>query len=200
MQLNFDIRTWWHAGAGRSSGNLLNALVVKDAADLPILPGRTVKGLVRDAIWKAESWGHLAQGTSERLCGRSTILDPSHPNECQPGALAFDNATLPAELAAWLSHPDQEITRQGLSGELYATAIEEISSRAASHSLRGVEVSVPLVLQAGLDVIYPERAGDWINDLKTALPLLRGLGGSRHRGLGRVVVTLQEVDHVSATV
>ena len=181
------------------SGNLLNALVVKDAADLPILPGRTVKGLVRDAVWKAETWGHLPEGASERLCGRSTILKPAHPNECEPGALAFDNATLPADLAAWLSHSSQKETREGLFGELHATAIEVESSRAVSGSLRGIEVTVPLVLRADLDVIYPDRAGDWMNELKTALPLLRGLGGSRHRGLGRVVVTLEEVDHATAS-
>ena len=40
----------WHAGSGLSSGAEADAVVIKDSNNLPYLPGKTIKGLVKDAL------------------------------------------------------------------------------------------------------------------------------------------------------
>jgi len=193
--LCFEIRSWWHAGAGRGTGALLDALVVRDSRGCPILPGRTVKGLVRDAVLKLEDWGHLPDQTTTRLFGSDTLMTEIHPGDTEPGLLAFGDAALPRQVTDWLA--SDPAARDGLFGELHATAIDPESGRAKRASLRGIEVAVPLALHAPVRPLTPEPPNDWQAVLRKALPLIRGLGQSRHRGLGRVVVTLEEVAHAS---
>ncbi|MDE6805090.1 MAG: hypothetical protein K2J29_10705, partial [Muribaculaceae bacterium] len=40
----------WHCGSGLSAGADVDALVIKDDCGLPFVPGKTVKGLVREAM------------------------------------------------------------------------------------------------------------------------------------------------------
>src|SRR5690554_3086002 len=39
----------WHCGSGLTSGSDVDALVIKDQNNLPIIPGKTIKGLLRKA-------------------------------------------------------------------------------------------------------------------------------------------------------
>ena len=39
----------WHCGSGLSSGSDLDALVIKDKDNFPFIPGKTLKGLIREA-------------------------------------------------------------------------------------------------------------------------------------------------------
>ena len=48
-RLRFEIQSFWHAGSGRGDGAVADATVLRSRAGLPILPGRTVKGLLREA-------------------------------------------------------------------------------------------------------------------------------------------------------
>ena len=40
----------WHAGSGLGSGADADAVVIKDANNLPYLPGKTIKGLIKDSL------------------------------------------------------------------------------------------------------------------------------------------------------
>ena len=40
----------WHAGSGLGSGADSDAVVIKDANNLPYLPGKTIKGLIKDSL------------------------------------------------------------------------------------------------------------------------------------------------------
>jgi CRISPR/Cas system CMR subunit Cmr4 (Cas7 group RAMP superfamily) len=42
----------WHCGSGLSSGSDLDALVVKDAEGFPFIPGKTLKGLLKEAAFE----------------------------------------------------------------------------------------------------------------------------------------------------
>ena len=209
-RLCFDIRSWWHVGSGRGSGSLLQANVLKDRNDLPYLPGRTVKGLVRDAVSRAEGWGWFASNPEKQnpekepnptaaWFGSLARVDADTGEvagrfETQPGALAFGDAVLPEDLCRWLADPGNAALREGLYGEVHATAIDSATGVAETGTLRGHEVTIPLKLYAPIQVLSPtEVAPDWVEKLATCLPLIRGLGVARNRGLGRAVVTLEEV-------
>jgi len=52
MNIHYKIEffTDWHCGSGLSSGADLDLLVIKDKDKLPFIPGKTIKGLVREAV------------------------------------------------------------------------------------------------------------------------------------------------------
>lgn len=58
MDLHYQIQfhTDWHCGSGLAAGADLDALVVKDKEDLPFIPGKTIKGLVREAVEDMQSF------------------------------------------------------------------------------------------------------------------------------------------------
>lgn len=195
-KLIFDIRSYWHAGTGQGSGSHLDAIVQKDSHGLPILPGRSVKGLLRDAVLQAEQldWFSDLQAPSgsdsptELLFGKKPSENSDQEGH-DPGLLRIGSATLPAEMVAWLSEDIQASYRTKLFREMHSTAIDEKTGTALDKSLRGIEVTIPLILEAPLS-IQGESDWPWQEYLKMALPLLRHIGSKRNRGMGRVIVTL----------
>lgn len=208
-QLHIRLFSFWHAGSGRGGGLTVDAVVHKGGG-LPELPGRTIKGLVRDAVSRAEAWGHLEAGTTQTWFGSDSRNYRGHLEEgrrdndpqradryqTEAGLLVFDNGVLPAPIAAWLRQ-DESGLRDGLYHHLYATAIDDVSGSALPRSLRGTEVVVPLDLYAPISALpRPDlgaEAARWPELLPRCLPLIRGLGVSRTRGLGRCCFRLEVV-------
>lgn len=193
--LSVEILSYWHPGTGRGSSHYLDALPNTDADGLPHLPGRTLKGLVRDGLQRAEAWGRLPAGATVALCGSHEDKTHFSPQAARQGALQFGNAQLPAALRQWLGQPAQAGHRQALFRDLFATAVEHERGTAQEQSLRGLRVVVPLTLTAAI-TLQPEAPQDnlvreWVQHLRTVLPLIRAVGGHRSRGLGRAVLTLQ---------
>lgn len=193
--LTVDIKGYWHPGTGRGQGTQLDATTHRGGDGLPALPGRTVKGLVRDAVRRWERWGGYGDGTAEGAGVAEQLFGPRHDgDETWPGLLRFSDATLPPAEASYLeAHPD---LLSGLYREHFATAIEPESGTARPRSLRGIEVVVPLTLQAEVEVVSSARHDGlydrWPDILREALPLVRAVGAHRSRGLGRAVLTVQE--------
>lgn len=52
MKIKYQIQfhSYWHCGSGLAAGAGVDALVVKDADGLPFVPGKTIKGLLREAM------------------------------------------------------------------------------------------------------------------------------------------------------
>lgn len=208
-RLNLDFINYWHAGSGRSSGYHLDALCERDDSQLPILPGRQLKGLLRHAVHRAEAWGWLnelalpagpLQSHEELLFGSRSHAESR--NATQPGMLRVDTARLPDAEHQWLGHSAQTELREELFDEQFSTAINEQGS-AQRYSLRGLQVCIPLRLQAALDLAITAndaqlraqqqaylQAGTVWQVLAAALPLLDALGAHRNRGLGEARVTL----------
>lgn len=207
--LHVDFTNYWHAGSGRSSGYYLDALCERDDSQLPTLPGRQLKGLLRHAVHRAEAWHWLStfplppgplDSHEELLFGSRSHSDSR--SATQPGLLRIDTARLPEAERQWLAHGDQSELREDLFGELFSTAINEQGS-AQRYSLRGVQVCIPLQLQATLSLAvtandlalrtqqqaYIEAGTAW-QAIEAALPLLDALGAHRSRGLGEARVTL----------
>lgn len=208
-----DICSYWHAGTGRGAGSTLDALVFKSAGGLPVLPGRTIRGLIRDALEKAAQLGAVdaapfKEGPATWCFG--TGLD-APANESEPvnrverleearfkteeGRLQVDSATLgdsPEEARKW---ERWAATNPGEVAHLYrgfASTKIDADGVVAEHTLRSIEVTVPLRLYAR--VTGPVDGPDWVSALREALPLIRGLGSHRNRGLGRVQAYLAEED------
>lgn len=198
--VDFDILTYWHAGTGKGAGPEADALVFRTPAGLPCIPGRTVKGVLRDAMDRAEACGELRAGTVVRWLGSDIVqpaADDSEAREAtlesmrfstQEGRLRFDSAVLfddSGSLVAWehwAASRQQELRH--LFARMSSTAIDE-SELASDATLRTIEVAVPMKLRARVD---GPSDGEWVSALRAATPFLHSLCSHRHRGYGRVKV------------
>jgi len=197
--LTVEFRDYWHIGSGRGQGKHLDAVVDKDTEGLPFVPGRMLKGLLRDALRRLEAWGNTgvasdqaAVSVQELFGGPGGDISTATRHDTSPGLLFVGDARLPEELRRWLSHSDQAAQRQTLYRQIFSTAIDETTGGARENSLRGVEVVIPLTLSACLEVQgkAPEIA---IRQIKRALPLIQAVGAHRSRGLGRARLSLGEL-------
>ncbi len=166
MTLKYTIQflDYWHLSSGLSAGAKLDSLVIKDSDDLPYAPGKTLKGLIRemaqeDADLVQECFGN--KGVKQGIC-------------------YFSNATLKMQ-------EKNEIVTNQLQNHLYhviaSTAIGE-NGIALEHSLREIEVVIPLTLHGTIENI-PAQYGEKI---KKATTMLKRMGLNRTRGLGRCII------------
>lgn len=192
--LTVELLDTWHVGSGKAEGRHLDAVVERDAFGLPHVPGRMLKGLLRDAARAMEAWGHWPAGTMERLFGSDSQREDGATH---PGRVAVSNAELPPVERQWLSQEAARAQRQALFVERFETAIDKDSGIAASGSLRGIERVIPLQLQCNVTLLAPQprqgqtlegrpgqNAADWAL-LTELLPLVRAIGADKTRGEGR---------------
>lgn len=188
------IYSYWHPGTGRGRGSHVDALAHRNALGLPSLPGRTLKGVLRDAVTRAEQW-HWYGGLDPGLCDR---LFGARGRDGAPtgiGLLRFTDASLPPVVSKHLAQ--NAALCGGLYRDLFQTAVAQESGVAMDKSLRGIQVVVPLTLEATVS-IRPHAAAtrvdaiDWAEQLGRAFPLVRSVGAHRARGLGRCRLSWKE--------
>lgn len=204
IHLSFAFDSYWQAASGRGNDELLDSTVARGAGGLPVLPGRTIKGLLREAYRRAVACGALQHDREIELFGSEVAgADQASLNDAdqakaldegrfrtKAGALAFGTATLPQAWIDWAStDPSARAVVDELFTQVSSTAINERDGVALDHTLRVVEVAVPMTLTAAVD--GPDDA-DWVEQLRDVAPLLRALGARRNRGYGRVAVTVEE--------
>lgn len=189
--VTLEFVSYWQPGSGLGMEAAADSAVVRDEVGLPFLPGRTLKGLLRDAC-------ELAGVEPKRLVDwfGSAIPDvdqDKHPEPglerarytTKPGALRFESARLPPAWIEWArthAGPEAEEVRAALFRFIASTSIDA-RGVAKDETLRVMEVVVPMTLTA--EVTGPD-SDEWIEDLKKGAPLLRAIGSRRHRGYGRV--------------
>ncbi len=190
--ISFDIHSFWHTGSGEGRGGDVDASPVRSRTGLPFIPGRTVKGLFREAVQLAEDAHHVPPHTTALLFG-SPALSHGHDDAAlpsSPGCLAFSDATLGKEFESWAAQQANNAILSGLFHILSSTRIDR-NGFAHDKSLRRIEVAVPMQLTATVALsTSPSEKSDWFGILSLAAPLIRSFGSLRHRGLGRVTVTL----------
>lgn len=169
MKYTITFYTDWHCGSGLSSGADVDATVIRDANGLPYLPGKSLKGVLREMAQLLVDAGHYEQSLVDSCFGKSDA------DSQQIGELFFGNSVMDVEG----SIPDH--LKPFLFRKLAATAIDDLSGTTTKGSLRKQEVAVPLTLVG-------ELGGDsepYQMLLTQAMGLVKGVGVNRNRGLGR---------------
>lgn len=200
-KLKIDIQSYWHAGTGRGRSFEIDSVVHCDRDGLPALPGRSVKGLVRDAVTAAVALGWIQTASAidthvevvDRLFGPLGV----DGTMTYPGWLQVSDATLADDIREAVR--DKEL-RDAMFTNLFTTAVDHDFGSALNKSLRGIEVAVPMTLYARLSIdphanqhaadLNPPTTDLALEWIKTSLPLLRSLGSHRNRGLGRATFSL----------
>ena len=200
-RIRIEVQGYWHAGSGRGAGPGADAVVVRTPAGLPYLPGRALKGLIRDAARIAEQAGRLDQGRTASLFGGRSRGAAEGAGKgmgrfgVAAGALRFSDARIGVDddkQQIWEDWADTGRGRKlvgGLFDHISSTAMDE-NGLADERTLRTVEVTVPMQLHAFVEPIPDNDPGDWQSDLRLVLPLIRTLGSKRSRGFGRCSMSL----------
>lgn len=164
----------WHCGSGLSGGAETDADLIKDSNDLPYIPGKTIKGLLKHSLNEIKDTqpDKIDMSLFEQIFGSVT----------QSGNAFFSNATIDRESA-------EAIISGSLKDHLYrniaSTQITELGV-AKENSLRVMEVCMPLTLYGQITLQDNEGELNRItNMLRMACQWTRVLGANRNRGLGR---------------
>ncbi len=182
LKYKVEFLDYWHLSSGLSAGARLDSTVVKDENTLPYLPGKTLKGLVREMA---------------ELLDDSSLIEKCFGGEgVKNAACYFSNATLPENVAS-------EIIEYALQERLYdviaSTKIgnedrfkngKQIEKKniAVDNSLREIEVVVPLTLEGMIDDVPKE----YVSNMQKSLQMVKRMGLNRTRGLGRCNITIVE--------
>lgn len=167
--INYKIKFFsdWHCGSGLSAGADVDLLVVKDKRGLPFVPGKTIKGLVKEAVENImlfrfeetsfslqENWGYF----------ENAVLSEVH-----------QKAILSNEVSEYLFR------------SIASTAIGK-DGIAKNHSLRKMEVVIPCELEGRIYNV-PDEGRLFIEE---GMTFIKRMGQNRNRGLGRCQFIIEE--------
>lgn len=176
MEIKYKIKilSEWHIGSGLGAGAETDAEILKDENRLPYIPGKTIKGLIKDAYYDiSEVQSNII--SMEEIKSIFGEFD-KESNKTKAGEAKFSNAILN-------SKEQKEIIENGLSDYLYkniaSTAIDR-NGIADEKSLRTMEVCMPLTLYGSIELNDTHK-----DKILLAAKWVRHLGVNRNRGLGR---------------
>lgn len=190
LKYKIEFFSMWHCGSGLSGGAEKDASVLKDKNKLPYIPGKTIKGLVREALEDIVYYSNRTDLNKEliRSLGNSEDhdlrIDTSSDSSCamHKGITFFTNAILETKEQSYIVSKE---LMDYLYRNISSTAIGQ-DGTAVEHSLRIIECTVPCTLYGEIidipDIIYEEY--------QMALQMIKRLGMNRNRGLGRCKFTI----------
>jgi hypothetical protein len=173
MQYKITFLSYWAVGSGKGGGLGADAVVLKENG-LTIIPGKTLKGLWREAYRESR------QSSLIELFGHEKKMndDDKGKDKNATGSLKFGSARLPETLRKALE------SNKEVASELYHTRTStkvDSDKQAVNHSLRKMEVCVPLTLEAEIEGVPDDK----VKELENLMAGIRFLGEKRYRGLGR---------------
>jgi CRISPR/Cas system CSM-associated protein Csm3 (group 7 of RAMP superfamily) len=184
LTYKIDLYDYWSTSSGLSGGALADNLCLKDKNGLPFLPGKTVKGLFREAAGMLQELRHegISEAFIHHVFGEAERTDEDNEpwKKTQTASSFFTNATFNGATA-------KAITKE-LSPHLFeeiATTALESTGLAKKYSLRRTQYALPCTL-------YGEilNAGAYKGALKDCAAFIKRLGLNRHRGYGRCKIII----------
>ena len=160
MRYKLTFIDYWHLSSGLSAGARLDSTVVKDDDGIAFVPGKTIKGLLREMA---------------ELIDKEFALKYFGIEGTQQGLCYFSNATLEEGTKT-------EIITNHLQNHLYdeiaSTKIAE-NGIAVDGSLREIEIVVPLTLYGDIEHCDDKET------MTQVMMMVKRMGLNRNRGLGR---------------
>jgi CRISPR/Cas system CSM-associated protein Csm3 (group 7 of RAMP superfamily) len=158
---------YWHLSSGLSGGAKFDNFVIKDRYSLPYIPGKTIKGVLREIAEEVDKdFVKIYFGENERQ-----------------GKAFFSNCEIVEKEA---------IIKNNLQKYLYDTlSFTRLEGKiAVDNSLREIEVVVPVSLIGEIRNIDKND----VDTMKKILGMVRRMGLNRNRGLGRCKIEVERED------
>lgn len=163
MKYKITFLDYWHLSSGLSAGAKLDSTVTRDENGLPYIPGKTIKGLIKE------------QSNNNKFL---EICFGEKGNKI--GYCHFSNLEIE-------ENTKKSIIKNSLQNQLFdqiaSTKIDE-NGIAKSGSLREIEVVIPISLFGEIKNIPNEYKYEMLNCLKK----VKRMGLNRNRGLGRCII------------
>lgn len=189
IEYQIEFYTDWHCGSGLSAGADLDALVIKNKDQLPFVPGKTIKGLLREAIEEIHRLSDNKERSNiEKALGFFEKDKKNNEVRSVRSDCFFEDAALPTNLASAIK---QNETSRFLYRTIASTQIDE-NGTAKDNSLRKMQVTIPVKLQGRILNVPNE----FEQDIKQGLQYIKRLGVNRNRGLGRCCFSIQNIEEV----
>ena len=167
MRYKVTFLDYWHLSSGLSAGAKLDSTVTRDENGLPYIPGKTIKGLIRE----------IAELSNSKEFVTKCFGSSSDIGECN-----FSNAEIEENTKKTIINNSLQ---NQLFDEIASTKIDE-NGIAESGSLREIEVVVPICLFGEIKNI-PD---DYKQEMIKALKKIKRMGLNRNRGLGRCKIEI----------
>lgn len=179
----------WHCGSGLGESHRADAILSRDADGIPVLPGRAVKGALREGAWRLCALGGDYVEAEARIFGSPACGDDRQ----RAGRLFVGPAELPRDIRGHLlslSCPDRAREVSYMITRRSRTALRDGVAR--RESLRTLECGIPgLVFTSALSFDVPDEDGIWLLPYMAAVcAAVKSMGGDRARGLGRCLLQL----------
>ena len=178
LQYKIEFTSFWHTGSGLSSGTETDLVVIKDKNGLPYIPGKTLKGLLREA---AETINQFDNNLAEDIFIETVFGEKSEegktnsPNEAKS---FFSDAYMSENMRAYFINNEEQ--RQSLFKNIASTKIDK-NGQAKEHSLRQMQVTIPIELYAEI-VDFPK---EYQQQIENCFAWVKKMGLNRTRGFGR---------------
>jgi len=166
MEIIIEFFDYWHCSSGSSGGSKADLVVAKDNRGLPYVPGKTLKGHLREV---------------------AKIIDKEFVEVCfgeenkKEGKCYFSNAVLKEDI------PNELIPY--IYKTISSTKIDE-NGIAVDNTLREIEVVIPLKLYANIE--FEDEALKFKEEMKKTLKQIKRIGLNRSRGLGRCNIIIRD--------
>lgn len=184
LTYKIEFYDYWSTASGLSGGALADSLCLKDKNGLPYVPGKTIKGLFREA---AKTLMDLNHSDITKTFIFDVFGEPERAADEENGEEKLKSAISFFSNAVFNVETSQAITRElapHLFEQITTTALEP-TGLAKNHSLRRSEYSLPCTLYGEiLDAAYYKDA------LSTCAAFIKRLGLNRHRGYGRCKISI----------
>jgi len=186
LQYKIDFTSFWHTGSGLSSGTDSDLVVIKEKNGLPFIPGKTLKGLLREAAEIIHSYNSdiVTKEFIKTVFGeRSEEGVSANPDKA---VCFFTDAYFSEDIKQYLNNNEEQKTM--LYKNIASTKINS-AGQAVDHSLRQMQVSIPLELYA--EVI--DLPNEYKSQLENCFAWVKKMGLNRTRGLGRCKIETYKI-------
>ncbi len=214
--LSVNFLGYWFIGTGSESGAYSDLLTLKDSLGFPYVPGKSLKGIFREAFRCAGNSGWFDKFISNKNADREDFLNHliqtvfGHDGSKEgfladelhaEGLIHFSNAELPEKVK-------KQIMNDGETDSLFttvqSTAIDKNTGTASEKSLRTIETVIPVHLHAEVTVDAPyvfdpehdlteQQFRELIGCFEAVAGLVTEIGGKRRRGFGRCLWNMKGV-------
>ena len=181
---------YWAVGSGKGGGNEVDNRIDRDAKGLPYVPGKMLKGLIKDACLRLKNAGNSSYSFVDDIFGSSEEGKSLNRSSTTSGKIFISDARLSPAVRLALTKEENAAAKDNLTRNLYSTAIDEKTGTAKDQTLRGYEVAVPMDLYATLECDCDKDVFERIK--KAASKLVYAVGSHKSRGLGEVVIEFKD--------
>lgn len=187
MQLTF--RSDWHIGTGAGIPGVSDRAILRDDDGFPFIPGRTIRGILRDMHEQLAGLAHLKDKipTPEEIWG---TRQKGAEKTSREGRWLVSNGELPPKIKTPLKDASEEVRR------IWLNEFTFIAPRISLDPRKRVKEDHLAFIEMGrkglqFEFTISKRDGSMMDDKEMLLLRLltltvQRLGGTRRRGKGRV--------------